>query len=75
MARGLASAVEMVVTVAVAVTTVVVATITVVAAVAAAVVGSRGSGSLAGNVAKMSVTCRPDTRCCSNFGQMGPCCR
>ncbi len=30
---------------------------------------------LVGNVADMSVTCRPDTRCCSNSGQMGPCCR
>ncbi len=30
---------------------------------------------LAGNVANMSATCRPDARCCSNFGQMGPCCQ
>jgi hypothetical protein len=29
---------------------------------------------LAGNVANMLAMCRPDTRCCSNFGQMGPCC-
>ena len=28
---------------------------------------------LAGNVADMLGTRRPDTRCCSNFGQMGPC--
>jgi hypothetical protein len=30
---------------------------------------------LARNVANMSATCCPDTRCCSNFGQMGPCCK
>jgi hypothetical protein len=30
---------------------------------------------LVGNVADMLATCRPDTRCCSNSGQMGPCCR
>ncbi len=30
---------------------------------------------LAGNVANMLATCRPDPRCCSNFGQMGPCCQ
>ncbi len=29
--------------------------------------------SLVGNVANMSATCRPDTRCRSNSGQMGPC--
>jgi hypothetical protein len=29
--------------------------------------------SLAGNVANMLATCCPNTRCCSNFGQMGPC--
>jgi hypothetical protein len=28
---------------------------------------------LVGNVADMSATCRPDTRCRSNSGQMGPC--
>jgi hypothetical protein len=28
---------------------------------------------LVGNVANMSATCRPDTRCRSNSGQMGPC--
>jgi hypothetical protein len=30
---------------------------------------------LIGNDADMSVTCHPDTRCRSNSGQMGPCCR
>ncbi len=30
---------------------------------------------LVGNVTDMLATCRPDTRCCSNSGQMGPCCR
>ena len=31
------------------------------------------SAASVGNVADMSATCRPDTRCCSNSGQMGPC--
>ncbi len=30
-------------------------------------------GILVGNVADMSAKSRPDTRCCSNSGQMGPC--
>jgi hypothetical protein len=33
----------------------------------------RWDACIVGNVADMSATCSPDTRCCSNSGQMGPC--